>query len=81
MQVLINPRFLGALAALVGVIASLLWPGTSEETVVRLVTNGLVFLGALYQPPPGKNIATVQPVPPVEAPKSVKYSRDIGDLK
>lgn len=60
-SIITNSRFIASIAGLIGVVVSLVWPGTSEDTVVRIVSNALIFFAGLYQPSPAA------PVPQIEA--------------
>lgn len=63
MQVLTNPRFLTSLAALVGVVVSLLYPGSPEEKIVSITASALTFLAGLFQPTPGQPTKDAAPAP------------------
>lgn len=54
MNILMNPRVLAALAGLIGLIVSLVYPDLPEQKVVGVVSALLTFLAGLFQPAPGQ---------------------------
>jgi len=53
MQVLTSPRLIAAIAGLVGVVVSLVYPAAGEEKAIAFTSMLLTFLAGLYQPAPG----------------------------
>lgn len=54
MSILFNARVLAALAGLIGIVVSLVYPEMPEQKVVGVVSALLTFLAGLFQPAPGQ---------------------------